>query len=125
MRTCQTMFQSVSPTPLSTWMPGRWSRRASGTRHHDGPAGPIMAPASTAPTSTTAATAYHRPAPPRRAGRCRGAATAAVATSTVSAGSAGGDGCGLFDSIVDLLGVLDDTRPPARGDVVVHREDVS
>src|SRR3954454_7979016 len=103
------MLQSVAPTPLSRWMPGMWSSRASGTRHHVGPAGPIIAPASREATSTAVATTYQRPAPPRRAGTAvaasAGASTAPATRSASSAAaaavrSAGGDG-DLLEGIVD------------------------
>ena len=57
------MFHSTSVTPLSTETNGRRSRSSSGTRHHGGPAGPIMIPATTATTTDVMATAYHRPLP--------------------------------------------------------------
>ena len=70
------MFHCASDTPLSIEINGRWSSTASGTRHHVGPAGPIMTPSNTATTTTATAAGYQ---PTRRTLR-------AAAPSTVSPG---------------------------------------
>lgn len=53
------MFQSAADTPLCTVTNGNLSSISSGTRHHGGPAGPIMTPANTAHNNATAAAGIH------------------------------------------------------------------
>src|SRR3954452_20280332 len=111
-RTCQTMFHSVVLTPLSMWIPGTWSSSATGTRHQVGPAGPIMIPDRKAVTTPASAiTAQRTPCPDRGTSDARNPAGTAwvAAVPAVCSASAGGDG-DLLESIVDLLGVLDDPR---------------
>ena len=121
MRTIHTMFHSTSLTPLSSETNGRRLANSSGTRHHSGPAGPIMTPTTTAATTDAEAIANHRPLPgcgtATSAGTAGGAVPAPYATvgaerAGSAARSAGGDE-GLLDGIMHLLGVLDDAGPPA------------
>src|SRR6478752_961409 len=129
MRMFQITDHCASDTPESMWTPGMWSRKASGMRHAGGPAGPIMAPSSTAATTTTI-DAGNQASPRNRPPWWRGVpccSTFMCRTSecpTIECGSSGGYSRGVRDGLAPGLDVVDDARPPPRGDVVVHRDHV-
>jgi hypothetical protein len=81
MRMCQITFHSASLTPLSTAMSGNRSIRASGTRHQVGPAGPIIAPSTNAPSRMATDAGIHQSR--RAATGTAGAATATVGVFTL------------------------------------------
>ena len=64
-RICHTMDQSVAVKPLSTEKNGKRSNNSSGTRHHVGPAGPIIKPSNNEHASATTAAGIHHWRVPR------------------------------------------------------------